>query len=1458
MVALDFRAVNSARKAWKVADRAASEAAVKMVGTSGAARDQAAQRLAEAVAQERTARAAIDAASAALLAAAGGAGKKAWSALVGTIPIVMFPVRLETRFKGDALWVRIYPDEILIDTVERSLTEQEIDAARGFWLALWPFLTTNRDAVSAAKDAWNAAVRLHTPERLGLAIRLQVPENLGSSPSGSQPVFPDVEIGAGVPTRAATTRLLPEHWVVRGYDAKGQQLFEAVSKQVTDVLAVSASPRVAPTTPGATLDADAQWTVDFAAAEQAGMALRIPLPSTARTGFARLLVTGLKVALETDTWATEGSASSELARLFEGHRFGAGLGLLPRWTPTNNSAQAPSPYPFPPPDDLVAALFSRKGHLEGLPIDRDTTRFAQVFQLPWLNLVCRSCLSFPGTDLDEVARSKAINELTWPFLYGGAFEEYWSQDSSVEYPDDGSAPQPRRRVAPDDLVRDVRQFFVEYVHPSGQYPFFRVGNAPYAILPTTSISLFESSKFEGKVAHVLRLARPTWMRRIGLVPRIYPEQRTNADNHALSVFRTSPRSNDLGWGVRALDGTADEDKAFIARLQQRFRTLFPAAGVTNGPALRSYVGRKATAGGQLDALLPFFQIVPWIPDKPLPADFWKAFNERPPFTKPGSTGPSLDSLLTENTPLNLLQEFTWARFVAVAALCAESQRVLRQLLDTPGYNPGLSAADRRATAMGAFTTPRWQGDSSALALRAAWRAFDLVTTMSGPELSRRMRDSVDLASYRIDAWLAALPLRRLYNQQGRYIGCFGWLEDLRPRTAPPSAGFLIAPSMAHAATAAVLLDGARTRAGDDRTFQVDLSSGRVRSALALLDSVRAGEPLASSVGRTFETALAQAGAFDAIERLRSKYPGHPPGAVTNGVGVILDGLALHKALGDPAQVSQLGLDAQVIAVLKKADATVASALDAVGDLGIAESVFQIVQGRPTTAGDLLERLARGEAPPPIDIVHSPRIGTQVAERVILRMNATAQPAGWPSSASARARVASAADRWAGGWLGDPRAAGWDVELTTGATKRVTIADLGLRPLDWIDIVRTTPPELFAEARTRDELAATPLGRRLLRVAGAPARSAKSTVSLARALAKARTLASLFGRVRPLVRADLEIARGQAPSDVGNAAPTGPLNDAHTALVALTTPPSPGTPRATLIAKLDAATQFTFDAQIAGDEPDDIMFAACERVARAMSDRLRHANEIQRPPEAPSSWVAGYGAALFGSSIPVTLAVTLADPSSVTAALSSDQQLFPPGERQRTVTRWCAMVARARPALDPLRNWLMLGEGSDLGGHDLRVVQLPLGGNGWAATSKPAGTGRVLSATIIQPRGLDDSATIWEGCVLDEWTETVPPEVMPGGLAFHYDDSSSEAAQCVLVAVHPRAEAPDVRWDADTLFTVLGETLDHAKLRLVDRLTLTTATADTTDDDHLVAHLLPSTYASSSGRTATALFKRFLA
>ena len=62
--------------------------------------------------------------------------------LNGNIPIVLFPVRIETRFvsppvtPSDELWIRIFPDDIHTNAHEPALTREEITTGETYWKEL--------------------------------------------------------------------------------------------------------------------------------------------------------------------------------------------------------------------------------------------------------------------------------------------------------------------------------------------------------------------------------------------------------------------------------------------------------------------------------------------------------------------------------------------------------------------------------------------------------------------------------------------------------------------------------------------------------------------------------------------------------------------------------------------------------------------------------------------------------------------------------------------------------------------------------------------------------------------------------------------------------------------------------------------------------------------------------------------------------------------------------------------------------------------------------------------------------------------------------------------------------------------------------------------------------------------------------------------------------------------------
>jgi WD40 repeat protein len=141
-----------------------------------------------------------------------------------------------------------------------------------------------------------------------------------------------------------------------------------------------------------------------------------------------------------------------------------------------------------------------------------------------------------------------------------------------------------------------------------------------------------------------------------------------------------------------------------------------------------------------------------------------------------------------------------------------------------------------------------------------------LSTLPTAELERLMAETLDLSTYRLDAWATSLATQRLdelrqKRPQGICLGAYGWVENLERRTAVASQGYVHAPSIAHAATAAVLRSGYLSHNPDSNgnIFAIDLSSARVRQALWLLEGIRQGQTLGALLGYRFERGLHERG-----------------------------------------------------------------------------------------------------------------------------------------------------------------------------------------------------------------------------------------------------------------------------------------------------------------------------------------------------------------------------------------------------------------------------------------------------------------------------------------------------------------------------------------------------------------------------------------------------------------------
>jgi len=161
--------------------------------------------------------------------------------LKGDRPLVLFPVRLETRFFGQELRVRVFPDKIHVDTHEPELTADEVEWGKHFHTLLW-----NATTEEAQKNAWRQLADRYGAERASWIVRQLTPTNPAERPTKppkfpSPPVRPEAQKNETW-TRAPRTTVLPDQWIVTAF-VQGMGPVTTAGHLIPDTLPVGPNPQ---------------------------------------------------------------------------------------------------------------------------------------------------------------------------------------------------------------------------------------------------------------------------------------------------------------------------------------------------------------------------------------------------------------------------------------------------------------------------------------------------------------------------------------------------------------------------------------------------------------------------------------------------------------------------------------------------------------------------------------------------------------------------------------------------------------------------------------------------------------------------------------------------------------------------------------------------------------------------------------------------------------------------------------------------------------------------------------------------------------------------------------------------------------------------------------------------------------------------------------------------------------
>ncbi|HWY96120.1 MAG TPA: hypothetical protein VNX69_13045 [Steroidobacteraceae bacterium] len=1323
-----------------------------------------------------------------------------------TIPLALLPVRLETRFQvqGTELWLRVYPDDLHVNSFEPELTANE-SSARAQYLA------QAHGGDAAARAAFLGLAQQYGAERAAWIASTQAQAGAKASQW----------------TRAAFTEVLPERWIVIGYqgNAAGQVL--AVGPPIVDPLPVGPEPLG----PGPATDEGMRWVAAFALAIQAGMAFRIALTPVQQRGFNRIVVLGLRSNLDPP------ESTKRLGALLQAHHYTDGLELLPHGAPTNNT------------EDVKSALTTRDAnYAERFALEQgpprcpsrptaDGDRLARALGIPPQLLA-----HVRGADGDQDEQARAMNAVLWPATWG----YYLGQMVT------GAVP------SPEVIVPAAADHFKDHVRARGHFPVLRIGRQPYGVLPvcwSAHWKPLEGRALDPPLGSLLMRLRATWESSVTNVPRL--PGATDSDAALVSLLGMSPSStsyvarNVIGpeynlsywkfvrqnvsatwWQAltaKSLIGTADLAatmattrlaNATFVKDHRPLSDLMVSPPPLDGLPAPGYVAQLATLG-------------------------WQALRD---FQLPAAPVPLLLLLLRHAA---LRQYFDTALDLLTPASAAQpAERLEPELV-------GLSAGTPRPTPwellqrtlpergpVGAFLDGAKQ-DPTLAAFADFWTSFKRLAGLSAQALDFVLREVLDLAAYRFDAWVTSLAhfrldeLRRTNSNGGIVLGAYGWVEDVRPQSQQtPSAGYVHAPSLAHATTAAVLRSGYLThRGGSQPAMEIDLTSDRVRLGLHLLDGVRVGQPLGALLGYRLERSLHDGGLDQFIDSLRGVAP--LDGAPMTGSGAaesvaandVVDGLTLlRKFHDDPLKFwSTPGLPAPGLpppgAVRDKLTAAIMrldDALDSVADLALSESVHQLLRGNALRAGATLDAIARGDAPPPdLDVIETPRAGTALTHR-LLAVAANKDAPGWTNTP--RARAEPRLNSWAAALLGAPsrvraRARFLDAAGAELANVEFGLDKLSLAPLDLLALPESNglTGELGDRLRRAAQAArpaTVPASASVELVTQRASNWGANVVSVSEWLGLLQAVKRLTGGARALAPSDLV-----APGDVAGAIDTTELQmraDGAEAQLrrALTVLQSAASPEAALLGAAAFGVAGAVPALDAAQWSAQRDAASAELKARtAKLDKLASgftrtgaAADVLRDQDVARLQ------AIFGASFLVLPALSSAL-ATAWPQLWANSAALQAGDAL-AATRWLQRASRVHAGAARLDTALLCAEA--LAGRSLAhfdVAQLPFAtGDRWLGLdlAGKAPTSR-LSLVAFSPRPSTAGAGV-AGLMVDDWVEVLPAAQQITGLSFHYDDPTTRAPQAILLAVRPD-DFPE--WTLEAVEGSVLEALDLAKLRAVD-------------------------------------------
>lgn len=744
-------------------------------------------------------------------------------------------------------------------------------------------------------------------------------------------------------------------------------------------------------------------------------------------------------------------------------------------------------------------------------------------------------------------------------------------------------------------------------------------------------------------------------------------------------------------------------------------------------------------------------------------------------------------------------------------------------------------------------------------------------------------------------------------------------------------GFIHTPSVNHAISAAILRAGYlahSTALSDDDAMAVNLTSRRMRRALFYLEGVQNGQDLAALLGYRLERELhdvadvimidLENSALDQyILKLRKKYPLNS-GSISDLDGAepiekhearnVIDGLALlndyelnegvYEGILDAITITDSDHQQQIIEQIQK----IQDDMDALADLLLSESVYQLAKGNIERSGAVLKALGQGGHIQKPEILETPRQSASLTHRFGIQFNPddTASDI-WTDTGTARSIAEPALNGWLSKQLPLAEKIAFKTEYDTMDGEELTVnqntiflSDLGIEPIDFIYLMGDQGGSQDA-SELSERIAYYVIKTFVLaddiqvRINYTEVTGEEDEFSLFQILALVRELKKLVGNSRALNIEDFILPNQAQAITLSDAlletttkdrlkelaGITGSFNnsldqlesDLDTAIsgAGMVGDPMPADPAAALDllrAEMKRATDYGLSNSIPGinfdnsEQTRDTLVNMAQRLKKKIGDRFDLAETMFTDLDgltgikAIKKQLDRIAEVVLGRGFKVYPEFQLYNGVDVDVARDNPNLLDVAGEM--AVEQWTQGIAKVRENMANYQRARFYAD-SVTGNltNEPQITQLPnypypipdgyvVENNRWIGMKLPDDY-QIPGDNLSLVLELPEGVedlTVHSGMIVDEWVETIPLKNVHTGVAMHYNEPNAEAPNSLIMAVTPQETG---EWEWDDLMDTLNETLLMAKKRAVEPDHL---------KDEIWGHVLPALLATISPNDST--------